>query len=59
MKMYQFVGVTTWSSILIIIFGVLFGVIERDGVTWFVFAFLCVVGILNFLLGIAENRSKK
>lgn len=59
MKISQFVGVTTWSSLLIITFSLLFGVIDSNGVTWFLFGFLCVVGVLNFLFSVAENRKEK
>ena len=40
---------TTWTAILLIIFGVLFKVIESNFTTWFLFAFLCVIGFFDYV----------
>jgi len=50
-----FVQVTTWSAILLIIFGVLSGVIQQTPATWIFFVFLCIVGLFAAL----DGRSKK
>ena len=43
----NFIDATLWPAILAIIFGVLLGWFESNFVTWFFFAFLCIVGILR------------
>lgn len=47
---------TTWAAILLIIFGVLFKVIESNFTTWFLFAFLCVIGFFNFADRIGDRK---
>lgn len=45
MKTSQFVGITVWSSILLIIFGTMSGVFKSNFTTWFFFVFLCIVAL--------------
>jgi len=47
---------TTWAAILLIIFGVLFKVIESNFTTWFLFAFLCVIGFFDFVDRIRDRK---
>lgn len=47
---------TTWSAILLIIFGVLFKVIESNFTTWFLFAFLCVIGFFDFVDRVGDRK---
>lgn len=47
MNTSKFVAITTWVSLLIIIFGILTGFFDKSVTTWFIFLFLCSVGILN------------
>jgi hypothetical protein len=55
MNVKSFVQITTWSAILLIIFGVLSKVIQQTPAMWIFFAFLCVVGLFAAL----DGRSKK
>lgn len=55
-----FVSVTTWASILIMVYGILFKIFDNSFTTWFLFGFLCVMGVLKWLIDVSENyRSKK
>jgi hypothetical protein len=47
---------TTWTAILLIIFGVLFKVIESNFITWFLFAFLCVIGFFDFVDRLGDRK---
>lgn len=47
---------TTWTAILLIIFGVLFNVIESNFTTWFLFAFLCVIGFFDFVDRLGDRK---
>lgn len=55
MNVKSFVQITTWSAILLIIFGVLSKVIQQTPAAWIFFAFLCIVGLFAAL----DGRSKK
>lgn len=49
MKPFQisdYVKFTCWTSITLILWGVIAGVIVSKATTWFAFVFFCVVGIL-------------
>lgn len=45
MKSGNIMDITIWPAILILLFGVLFKLIDNDFTTWFAFTFLCMVGI--------------
>ena len=55
MNVKSFVQVTSWSSILLIIFGVLSGIIVQTPAMWIFFVFLCIVGLFAAL----DGRNKK
>lgn len=38
---------TLWPAILLVLFGVLFGIFPNTFTTWFIFTFLCLVGVLR------------
>ena len=48
MKTSQFVGITVWASILIIVFGTMSGVFKSNFTTWFFFVFLCIVALCAY-----------
>jgi hypothetical protein len=50
MNVNQFVQVSTWSSILLLIFGVQTRLFQLNGITWFFFGFLCFIGFFSFVL---------
>lgn len=50
-----FVGLTAWSGLLAIIFGVLFEVFDNNFTTWLFFVFLCLIGFFAWI--IAWSRS--
>lgn len=50
---------TTWAAILLIIFGLLFNVIENNLTTWFFFVFLCVIGFFDYADRIGREKSLK
>lgn len=47
MTLSQFVGATLWTSIIVIIFGVLFKFIDNNLTTWAMFIFLNIVGFFK------------
>lgn len=50
MKSFQisdYVKFTCWTSIALILWGVITGVIQSKVETWFAFVFFCVVGVLT------------
>lgn len=56
MTLSSFIGGSTWISILaIIFFGVLSGVIDNNFTTWFLFSFLCLIGLIQW----SEKYSKR
>lgn len=46
MKLSDFIGATTWMSILILMYGIVFEKLKSNFITWFMFFFLCVFGFL-------------
>lgn len=42
----HYVKFTCWTSIVLILWGVIAGVIESKLTTWFAFVFFCAVGVL-------------
>jgi len=54
MNTNHFVQVTTWSAILLIIFGVETNLFQLNGITWFFFGFLCVIGFFAYVLNRAN-----
>jgi len=46
----SYISITLWSSILIIIFGLLTKVFDNDFTTWILLIFLIVVGFLKWAI---------
>lgn len=42
-----YVKFTCWTSIVLILWGVIAGIIQSKPTTWFAFVFFCAVGILT------------
>lgn len=47
---------SVWASILVIIFGVLSGWFDNTLTTWFLFTFLCIVGVLRASLNMRKPK---
>lgn len=43
----DYVKFTCWTSVTLILWGVIAGVIQSKFETWFAFVFFCVVGVLT------------
>lgn len=58
MNVSRFIDVTTWMSILVIIFGVLTKLFDV-GIALGFLGFLCIVGFLNYVLTIGGKHDRK
>jgi len=47
---------TCWVSITLILWGVIAGIIQPRPVTWFAFAFFCVVGVFTAFATLERSK---